>query len=72
MTGGAGAGAAGNGGFGGAGGNINLSTGAFNMSNVMTSVGQSAAGIMMAAQNNGMNALVQQSANVQANLTLGK
>jgi hypothetical protein len=62
----------GNGGAGGAGGNLNLNAGTFNMSNVMTSVGQSAAGIMLANQNSGMNAFVQQSVNVQSNLTLGK
>ncbi len=34
--------------------------GTFNMSNNMTSVGQSAAGIMVAAQNSGMASLIQQ------------
>jgi hypothetical protein len=38
----------------------------------MTSVGQSAAGIMVASQNSGIAALVQQSVNVQANLAVGK
>jgi hypothetical protein len=42
------------------------------MSNVMSSVGQSAAGIMVAAQNSGMAAMVQQSVNVQSNLSLGR
>jgi hypothetical protein len=64
-------GGAGTGGAGGAGGTLNLNAGSFNMSNVMTSVGQSAAGIMIAAQNNGMAAMVQQSVNVQSNLSLG-
>ncbi len=41
------------------------------MSNVMTSVGQTAAGIMMATQNNGAGSLLQQSVNVQANLNVG-
>jgi hypothetical protein len=42
------------------------------MSNTMTSVGQSAAGIMIASQNSGISSLVQQSVNVQANLAVGK
>jgi hypothetical protein len=42
------------------------------MYNAMSSVGQSAAGIMVAAQNSGMAAMVQQSVNVQANLAVGK
>jgi hypothetical protein len=58
------------GGAGGAGGPVTVDGGVFNMSNVMTSVGQSAAGIMMASQNSGMAALVQQSVNVQSNLRL--
>ncbi|SOY60355.1 exported hypothetical protein [Cupriavidus taiwanensis] len=41
------------------------------MSNTMTSVGQTAAGIMMASQNSGVASLVQQSVNVQANLNVG-
>ncbi|CAB3787278.1 hypothetical protein LMG28138_02409 [Pararobbsia alpina] len=41
------------------------------MSNTMTSVGQSAAGIMIANQNSGLASLVQQSVNVQANLNVG-
>ena len=51
---------------------IALNAGTFNMSNSMSSVGQSAAGIMVAAQNSGMNAMVQQAVNVQANLNVGK
>lgn len=42
------------------------------MSNAMTSVGQSAAGIMIANQNSGMASLVQQSVNVQANMNVGR
>jgi hypothetical protein len=42
------------------------------MSNNMSSVGQSAAGVMVAAQNSGMNAMVQQAVNVQANLNVGR
>jgi hypothetical protein len=37
----------------------------------MTSVGQSAAGIMIASQNSGISSLVQQSVNVQSNLAVG-
>jgi hypothetical protein len=48
-----------------------VDAGTFNMSNTMSSVGQSAAGIMVAAQNSGISALIQQSVNVQSNLTLG-
>jgi hypothetical protein len=61
------------GGAGGSGGNagsIRLTTGTFDMSNAMTRVGQSAAGIMLASQNTGMNALVQQNVTVQANMRL--
>ena len=46
--------------------------GTFNMSNSMSSVGQSAAGIMVAGQNSGMNAMVQQAVTVQANLNVGR
>jgi hypothetical protein len=49
-----------------------VNAGTFNMSNAMTSVGQSAAGIMVASQNSGIAAMVQQSVNVQANLAVGK
>ncbi|OYZ81890.1 MAG: signal peptide protein [Polaromonas sp. 39-63-203] len=38
----------------------------------MTSVGQSAAGIMVASQNSGIASLVQQGINVQANLAVGR
>ena len=38
----------------------------------MTSMAQSAAGIMVAAQNSGLASMVQQSVNVQSNLAVGK
>ncbi len=49
-----------------------VDAGTFNMSNAMTSVGQSAAGVMVASQNSGFASLIQQSINVQANLNVGK
>lgn len=58
------------GGAGGSAGSIRLTTGGFDMSNTMTRVGQSAAGIMMASQNTGLSALVQQNVTVQANMRL--
>jgi hypothetical protein len=58
------------GGAGGAGGPVRVDGGVFNLSNMMSSVGQSAAGIMMASQNSGMAAMVQQSISVQSNLRL--
>jgi hypothetical protein len=73
-TGGTGNGGVGNGamgGVGGAGGTVVVDAGTFNMSNAMTSVGQSAAGVMIANQNSGFASLVQQSVNVQANLNVG-
>jgi hypothetical protein len=63
-----GAGGMGQGGTGGAGGTITVDAGTFNMSNMMTNVGQSAAGIMLANQNSGISSMVQQSVNVQANM----
>ncbi|MDF9428572.1 signal peptide protein [Cupriavidus gilardii] len=42
------------------------------MSNAMSSVGQSAAGIMIANQNSGLGSLVQQAVTVQANLAVGR
>ena len=60
----------GTGGTGGAGGTIRVTTGSFDMSNSMTRVGQSAAGIMLASQNTGMSALVQQNVTVQSNMRL--
>jgi ABC-type iron transport system FetAB permease component len=41
------------------------------MSNTMTNVGNTMAGIQVVSQNSGISAMVQQSVNVQANLTLG-
>ncbi|OXI95222.1 signal peptide protein [Burkholderia sp. AU33803] len=38
----------------------------------MASVGQTAAGIMVANQNSGMASLVQQAVTVQANLSVGR
>jgi len=74
-AGGIGAGGTGNGAVGGAGGAGGVNTvdaGTFNMSNAMTSVGQTAAGIMVANQNSGMASLIQQAVTVQANLTVGR
>jgi hypothetical protein len=73
-TGGAAAGGVGNGatgGAGGAGGTVGVSAGTFDLSNSMSGVAQSAAGIMVLSQNSGIAALVQQSVNVQANLNVG-
>jgi hypothetical protein len=42
------------------------------MSNTMSGVAQSAAGIMVLSVNSGMASLVQQSVNVQANLNVGR
>ena len=72
MTAGAGTGGLGSGGTAGAGGTNSVDAGTFNLSNSMSSVGQSAAGIMVAAQNSGLSSLVQQSVNVQSSLTLGR
>ena len=38
----------------------------------MTSVGQSAAGVLVLSQNNGFSSLIQQSVNVQANMNVGR
>ena len=65
ATGGSGTGT---GGAGGSGGSIALNAGTFNLSNTMSSVGQSAAGITAISQNSGISSLIQQSVNVQANL----
>ena len=73
-SGGVGYGGVGNGamgGAGGAGGSVANDAGTFNMSNTMSSVGQSAAGVMVAAQNSGFASLIQQGITVQANLTVG-
>lgn len=67
----AGDGQGGAGGAGGDGGSIKVDAGSFNMSNNMLAVGQSAAGIMVATQNSGMNSLVQNAVNVQATLNVG-
>ncbi|MFT4174999.1 MAG: hypothetical protein QM639_20680, partial [Rhodocyclaceae bacterium] len=63
-------GAAGDGtsGTGGAGGAIALNAGTFEMSNSISGSFTNGAGIIINAQNTGIAALVQQSANVQANL----
>lgn len=58
------------GGSGGNGGLNTVSAGTFNMSNTMSGVGQSAAGILVANQNSGLSSMVQQSVNVQANLAV--
>ena len=70
ATAGGGVGGAASGGTGGAGGRVYADAGTFNMSNAMWNVGQSAAGIMIATQNSGLSSLVQQSVNVQANMSL--
>ncbi|WP_211345386.1 hypothetical protein, partial [Marilutibacter aestuarii] len=66
-----GAGSGGAGASGGAGGSVGNSAGTFNASNYMTSVGQNAAGITIAAQSSGHASLIQQGITVQANLTVG-
>jgi hypothetical protein len=53
------------------GGTNNISAGSFDMSNAMSNVGTSAAGIMVVSQNNGFSSLIQQSINVQSNLAVG-
>ncbi|MEN3295998.1 MAG: hypothetical protein V7642_5251 [Burkholderiales bacterium] len=60
------------GGNGGNGGSLHADAGKLNMSNTMSSVGQSAAGVMSIAQISGPSSLVQQSNNIQANLNVGK
>ena len=59
-------------GTGGAGGTNTVNAGTFDMSNAMSNVGQSAAGIMTVSQNNGFSSLIQQSVNVQSNMTVGR
>ena len=59
-------------GTGGNGGSNSVNAGTFDMSNTMSGVGQSAAGVMVISQNNGFSSLVQQSVNVQSNLAVGK
>jgi hypothetical protein len=72
-TGGAGNGGVGNGavgGAGGAGGTNNVNAGTFDLSNTISSSFTNGAGIIQATQNSGFAALIQQSVNVQANLTI--
>jgi hypothetical protein len=60
------------GGAGGAGGTISVDAGVFNLSNTMSSMSNSAAGIMSAIQNSGINSMLQTAINVQSNVTLGR
>jgi len=70
-TGGTGNGAVGGtGGSGGGGGTQSVNAGTFNMSNTISSGFMNSAGITVASQNSGNSSLVQQSVNVQANLSL--
>ena len=61
----------GNGATGGNGGTQSVTTGAFDMSNTMSNIAQSAAGVSVISQNNGFSSLIQQSVNVQSNLAVG-
>jgi hypothetical protein len=70
-TAGTGTGGAGGTATGGAGGTNTVNAGSFDMSNTMTNVGQSAAGVTVLSQNNGFSSLIQQSVNVQSNLAVG-
>lgn len=72
ISSGYGVGGLGGAGTGGAGGSNSVNAGNFNMSNTMSGVGQSAAGIMVVSQNNGFSSLIQQNVNVQSNLGVGK
>jgi len=72
ITAGVGTGGMGGAGTGGNGGSNSVNAGTFDMSNTMSGVGQSAAGVMVVSQNNGFSSLVQQSVNVQSNLAVGK
>ncbi|HEY0879808.1 MAG TPA: hypothetical protein VGE10_15275, partial [Zeimonas sp.] len=65
-----GTGGVGNGGVGGAGGQNTVTAGTFDMSNTIASGFSNSAGITIASQNSGIAALIQQSANVQANLAV--
>lgn len=56
--------------YGGAGGSAINDAGTFNASNTMSNALNNAAGISMSAMNTGHASLIQQSANVQANLTI--
>ena len=51
---------------------VKVNAGLFDTSNSMGCVGHSAAGILMANQNSGASSLVQQSVNVQSNLSPGR
>ena len=62
----------GTGGSGGGGGAVTVTAGTFDMSNSISSAFTNGAGILISAQNSGIGALVQQSANVQANLGLNR
>ncbi|MDI3489849.1 MAG: hypothetical protein PWP11_1126, partial [Thauera sp.] len=70
ATGGSGQG--GTGGAGGQGGTVSVDAGMFNMGNSISGSFTNGAGIIINAQNSGIGALVQQSANVQANLNLNR
>ena len=65
-------GSGGTGGNGGSGGAVSLTAGTFDMSNNINTAFTNGAGIIISAQNSGIGALVQQSANVQANLGLNR
>lgn len=68
-TGGDGTGAAG--GNGGDGGSITVDAGTFDMSANIDGTAQSAAGVLVIANNSGVGALVQQAVTVQANVNVG-
>ncbi|MFC5771759.1 hypothetical protein ACFPTN_20460, partial [Thauera sinica] len=70
ATGGAGNG--GQGGTGGGGGQVSVNAGTFDMSNTISGSFTNGAGIIINAQNTGIGSLVQQSANVQANLNFNR
>jgi hypothetical protein len=57
--------------MGGSGGTNTINAGSWAMSNTMSGTAQSAAGILTIAQTTGVANLVQQSVNVQANLSVG-
>jgi hypothetical protein len=66
-----GTGEGGAGGAGGAGGSLMVDAGTFNLSNTISGSSlANSAGINAVSQNTGMGSLVQQSVNVQANLTV--
>jgi hypothetical protein len=49
-----------------------VTTGTFDMSNTMSNIAQSAAGVSVISQNNGFSSLIQQSVNVQSNMNVGQ